>query len=61
VKFTAGEKKFMLPDAFTKGFLKTDNKAAAAYLQMAGIGEQIHALQLEEHLLDVQINGMEDK
>lgn len=61
VKFAAGEKKFMLPDAFTKGFLKTDNEAAAVYLQTAGIGEQIHALQLEEHLLDVQINGMEDK
>jgi hypothetical protein len=61
VKFAAGEKKFTLPDVFTKGFLKTEGDEAAQYTQYAEVCDQIRALQMEEHLLDVQINGLEEK
>ncbi len=46
VSFPCGEKKFMLPAAFAKGFLQTDHPGVmAACSKLNSLEEQIHALE----------------
>lgn len=46
VKFSFGSKRFLMPSAFTQGFLQTEDAASVREIaRQAGLGEKIKALQ----------------
>ncbi len=57
----AGEKKFVLPDAVTRGFLKFDDeKIADTCRKIQELNEEIRKEELEVRALEVQLNGSGD-
>ena len=59
VSFDAGEKKFVVPDAVTRGFLRMDDeKITAAMKEYGALGEEIGRLERDLRMIEIEISEL---